>query len=145
MEKALAWIMGCITGTMFFLFGNDPVNRQWLSIVMVLVVADLVIGTVNAVMDGSFKRRLLLEGVRRKFYELLIIVIGHMLDVTNILQGAASLQKAATGFLIGYEALSLLEKIKVSGVPIPQIIAQGVKNIQAKFDADGGPPPGGVA
>lgn len=145
MEKAIAWIMGCITGTMFFLFGNDPINRSWLSVLLVLIVSDLVMGTIDAISAGKFSRRLLLDGFRRKFYELLIIVIGHMLDVTNILQGMASLQQAATGFLIGYEAISILDKIKVSGVPIPKLVINAAKTLQAKFDEDGQPPPGGVA
>jgi len=130
MEKISASVVGALTGISFFLYGNNPVNKQWLCILIALIIADLVFGTLNAISEGKFARRDLLDGVKRKLGELFIIAIGHLLDTMNVLQGSVNLQQATTGFLIGYEAFSVLNQIKVGGTPIPDIVMIAVKKVQ---------------
>jgi toxin secretion/phage lysis holin len=134
MEKILTSVICTLTGVVFFLYGNDPVMLQWLITVLVLVVFDLLLGALNAAMEKTFTRRLLLEGVRRKLGELLLIAVAHFIDVTNMLQGTVDLQQAATGFIIAYEAISVLDKIKIGGTPIPKIVTDYIGKALGKFD-----------
>jgi toxin secretion/phage lysis holin len=138
MEKAIASVICTLSGVAFFLYGNDPTKIQWLITVLVLICFDLVMGIINAAMEKKFTRRLLLDGIRRKVGELLIIAICHLLDQTNMLQGALSLQTAATGFLIAYEAISVLDKIKIGGSPIPKILTDLLKKALDKYDQGSG-------
>lgn len=139
MEKLITWVLSTLTGIAFFLYGNNPVAIQWLYILISLVVADLVFGSLNAVSEKKFTRRILLDGVKRKLGELFIIAIGHLLDTMNVVQGAINLQQATTGFLIAYEAMSVLSQIKVGGTPIPSIIPEAIKKMLGKYsDTKGG-------
>lgn len=138
MEKAFTSIICTLSGIVFFLYGNDPVKIQWLITVIVLICFDLIMGIVNAAMEKKFTRRLMLDGFRRKIGELLIIAICHLLDNTNMLQGALSLQTAATGFLIAYEAISVLDKIKIGGSPIPKVLTDLLKKLLDKYDQGSG-------
>jgi phage-related holin len=51
-----------------------------------------------------------------------------------MLQGTVDLQQAATGFIIAYEAISVLDKIKIGGTPIPKIVTDYIGKALGKFD-----------
>lgn len=137
MEKAITSILCFLSGVAFFLYGNDPTNIKWLVITLALIAIDLLLGVINAVYDKTFTRRLLLDGLRRKLGELVMIAVAHLVDESNILQGTLSLQLGVTGFILAYEAKSVLDKIKIGGSPIPQFFLDLLKKAIDKYSASG--------
>ena len=112
----------------FFAYGNDPINTLWLYILLSTIVLDMIFAILNAIIDGTFKRKILLIGLRTKLGEMVLIAIAHWLDMMNITQNSINLQKTVTGALVFYELLSLLAKIKVGGTPIPKILINTIQN-----------------
>ncbi len=125
-------VLAALTGGALFLFGNDPKALHWLSILFLLMVVDFGLGLINSAIDGTFKARVLLEGIRRKVGEILLVMLACQAAKMGILTDTVNIQLAVTGGLVAYEFTSVLEKIKVGGVPIPQILLDFVKKMGGK-------------
>ena len=132
MIKTINFLGGYLSMICFFLFGSDPTNLNWLYILIGCMILDIICGLYEPIKTKTFKYSLLFDGLFRKMQMLFAIVIAHFLDTMEILNGDL-LQKIVTGFLIGYEATSVLNHIKLNGSPIPQKLWDALKNLTSGF------------
>jgi len=121
-------ISGALCACSVFLFGNDPTNLKWLYAFLVLMALDLLLGTLEAIKNKAFKRQQLLEGLYRKVSMLMLVVVAQTIDSIHLIGETHILQRGVTGYLIGYEALSIMSHISIAGVPIPALLKNAIQN-----------------
>lgn len=132
----ISWCGGYISLILFFLFGNDPTSISWLYALLFFIVLDFVAGIHDAVKKKTFCYSILLDGLWRKLLTIAIVAMAHVIDIIGIVDGIANMQKIVTGFLIGYEGISILKFIKIAGVSIPDILIKNINKIIGKSDGE---------
>lgn len=121
------WLVSSISAIVLFLFGNEPRNIQWLQILLLMMVFDLMIWTINLIIQKKFCRDIFYTEFVKKFGVLVMVAISHQVDKMAIANGYINIQSLVTGFFIGYEGLSVLDQLSVMGLPIPKFLKDIVR------------------
>lgn len=124
----LLTIGGVITG---FLFG------EWDGIIIALIsfiVIDYITGVISGIVNHKLSSKRGFEGLLKKVVILIVVAIGHLIDV-YILGGGAVVRNAAIFFYISNEGISILENCVSMGVPVPEKIKVILEQIGE--DSDG--------
>lgn len=121
------WLISSISAIVFFLFGNDPRNIQWLQILLLIMAFDLMIWTINLILAKKFCRDIFYTEFVKKFGVLVMVAISHQVDKMTITNGYINIQSLVTGFFIGYEGLSVLDQLSIMGLPIPKVLKDIVR------------------
>nr|APG79807.1 putative holin [uncultured bacterium] len=121
------WLISSISAIVFFLFGNDPRNIQWLQILLLIMAFDLMIWTINLFIAKKFCRDIFYTEFVKKFGVLAMVAISHQVDKMTIANGYINIQSLVTGFFIGYEGLSVLDQLSIMGLPIPKALKDIVR------------------
>lgn len=119
---------GVITG---FLFG------EWDGIIIALIsfiVIDYITGVINGIVNHKLSSKRGFEGLLKKVVILIVVAIGHLIDV-YMLGGGAVVRNAAIFFYISNEGISILENCVSIGVPVPEKIKVILEQIGE--DSDG--------
>jgi len=141
MKTVLNWLGGYVSVVCFFLFGGNPTNISWLYILLASAVIDIVFGLVEAIRNKTFKYSLLFDGFWRKILMLGTIVIAKFFDDMGIMSDS-NIQQITTGFLIGYEFVSILNHAKIGGVSIPTKLWNAIQKMLGVFGDDTEAPDG---
>jgi toxin secretion/phage lysis holin len=102
------------------------------------MVFDYVTGICAAYILGEIKSRKSMVGAIKKTAYMLLVVLGFLLDfVLSSLMERVGLSFTTAGFfglattcwLIGTEAISIIENLGVIGVPIPEFLSKGFEKL----------------
>lgn len=104
-----------------------------LQMMFLLMAFDIVTGTAAAALGVSNGQRLLsrrmYEGVTRKLMMVVLVMLGHALDV---MMGAEGISRAAViGFYAANEGLSIIENAALLGVPFPKAVRAALEKLRA--------------
>lgn len=104
-----------------------------LQMMFLLMALDIVTGTAAAALGVSNGQRLLsrrmYEGVTRKLMMVVLVMLGHALDV---MMGAEGISRAAViGFYAANEGLSIIENAALLGVPFPKAVRAALEKLRA--------------
>lgn len=111
--QTAAAILGALTG---FLFGDcDGVFIALLC----FVVIDYITGVIHAAVTRTVSSKTGFKGLLKKFLILLIVSVGHLVDVYLIGSGTM-IRDACCLFYISNEGISILENVIAMGVPVPE-------------------------
>lgn len=83
---------------------------------------------------GGLDSKIGWAGLARKIVTLLIVVLGHMID---LLLGVDCVRSAAIIGFCANEALSIVENAGLMGLPIPEVITESISDLMHKEDSDG--------
>lgn len=130
MEKFLEGAVSAIFGILSFLFGG-------FSGLLITLVAFIVIDYITGFMAAAIKKQLSSEigakGIAKKITTLLIVVLGHLIDVYIVKNGDYIMTMAILTY-IANEGLSILENAVTLGVKVPDKLRKML--VQLEDDAE---------
>ena len=113
----------------YFLGGCDG-----LIIALVLfVVIDYITGVMCAVVDRKLSSAVGFKGIFRKVLIFMLVGIANIIDVQVIKSGSV-LRTAVVFFYLSNEGLSLIENSVHLGLPVPEKLKAGLKQLNDKED-----------
>jgi toxin secretion/phage lysis holin len=119
MKDFLQAFLSILFSVAAFLFGS------WsglLIALIVFIVADYISGIAAAVAQKKISSAIGAKGIAKKIIMLLIVALGHILDLYVVKTGDM-VRDLATLFYIANEGISILENCGILGLPVPQKIA----------------------
>lgn len=135
---------GIIKGV-FCIFGGFVVNLLggwdiWLSSLVFLMTADIIVGLIKAFLckseksvSGGLNSASMFKGGLKKILIFFIIALATILD-TIVVPDNTYIRCAVTGYYIANEGLSILENIGACGVPLPKIFYSILDVLKQKGD-----------
>ena len=112
------------------LINTDISNTNWLLILFVLACVDVVTGIVNAWMEGNIQSAKMKKGILGKMYELVIVLIGGMLDYVL---GLNVIIKSTIIFYSIQEVTSILENTAMH-ISYPKFIKDALDVLNKQKD-----------
>ena len=101
--------------------------RRVLLIMAIVIVIDIVTGLINAFLQKELNSTKMREGLVKKFYEFVIVLIGYLLDV--LLSTGTTVCIAVALFYVIEEMLSIIENTS-KYVPYPEIITKTLDKLK---------------
>ena len=142
-EKALQCISAAAGAVIGFFTGLPPL----LLILLIVMSLDYLTGIICGCMGksrktehGGLSSATALQGLLKKLMLLAIVALAHLMDWA-VTAGAgvefAAVSGATCLWFIASEGLSVIENAAAIGVPIPQIMLNGLEMFKSKGDAKG--------
>ena len=132
-ENTLTMIGAALGGAFSYLFGEWTDALTWL---MIFMIADYCTGTVAALKLGEWASDVGLKGIGRKCIVLVIVAVGHGLDV-SLSMHLVSVRDIVVGAFIVNEAGSILENIgRIDPHAIPEPIHKMLANLKKRAEKD---------
>ena len=104
--------------------------RTDLLIVLVGVMGlDILVGCIRAFSEGSFKSKIFREGLAKKLYEIILIIVAYIVDYVL---GTNYIGVAVSVMLIGAEAYSVVIENISKVVEIPQPLIDAIDRLKGK-------------
>ena len=115
----------------YFLGGLDGL----LIALLVFVALDYVTGVMCAISDHKLSSAVGFRGICRKMLILMLVGIGHILDVHVVGTGSA-LRTAVICFYLSNEGISLLENASHLGLPVPDKLKTILEQIHGRSEKE---------
>ena len=115
----------------YFLGGLDGL----LIALLVFVALDYVTGVMCAISDHRLSSSVGFRGICRKMLILMLVGIGHILDVHVVGTGSA-LRTAVICFYLSNEGISLLENASHLGLPVPDRLKTILEQIHGRSEKE---------
>ncbi len=115
----------------YFLGGLDGL----LIALLVFVALDYVTGVMCAISDHRLSSSVGFRGICRKVLILMLVGIGHILDVHVVGTGSA-LRTAVICFYLSNEGISLLENASHLGLPVPDRLKTILEQIHGRSEKE---------
>ena len=115
----------------YFLGGFDGL----LIALLVFVALDYVTGVMCAISDHKLSSAVGFRGICRKVLILMLVGIGHILDVHVVGTGSA-LRTAVICFYLSNEGISLLENASHLGLPVPDKLKTILEQIHGRSEKE---------
>ena len=115
----------------YFLGGLDGL----LIALLVFVALDYVTGVMCAISDHKLSSAVGFRGICRKMVILMLVGIGHILDVHVVGTGSA-LRTAVICFYLSNEGISLLENASHLGLPVPDRLKTILEQIHGRSEKE---------
>lgn len=138
MNKLLAGISGIggVIGSFIAgLFGGWDIG---ISVLCIFIMFDLITGLTSAALckskkseSGGINSKVIWIGIMKKILELMMVVIGHQLD---LLIGANYIRDAVVIAYIITETISIIENAGLIGLPVPTVITKVIDVLKNKND-----------
>lgn len=114
---------------MFTLFIEylKTVDTKLIPVVLVFMLLDIITGTVGAFKDKDFKSTVFREGLFKKLLELILIVVGYLLDYTLSLK---YIGVACNYLIIGMEAYSIVIENMSDYIPLPEWLKEIIEKLK---------------
>lgn len=112
------------------------VDLKLLPVVLILMLLDILTGTIGAFKDKDFKSTTFREGLFKKLLEVILIVVGYLLDYTLTFN---YIGVSCMYLIIGMEAYSIVIENMGDYIPLPdwlKTIINDLKNGEVKNDKD---------
>lgn len=125
MKNSAKYIFSTIAGAIVNLLSGWEV---WLASMVILMVADVVVGIIKVVMYCSDKKesgglsfkRIFLSGLK-KILVLILIALGALLDQI-VSPENQYIRSTVAAYYIANEIFSILENVAACGIPLPQVL-----------------------
>lgn len=132
MDKVLASLVG-VSGTIVsFLIGDWSAG---LLILASLMTFDFVTGLMKAAYFKTLSSKVGFKGVMKKFAILIVVMVANLAD-TFIGNQDPIFKTMAIYFYVAIEGISLVENLKLIGLPIPSFITQFFAQLKEKGDSN---------
>lgn len=138
MNKLLAVVSGVGGVVGSFLAGLFGGWSTGIYVLCIFIVFDFITGLVGAALcksdkseSGGINSKVIWLGVMKKVLELMMVVIGHQLD---LLIGATYIRDAVVIAYIITETISIIENAGLIGLPVPSIITKVIDVLKNKND-----------
>ena len=105
------------------------IRKDFILIILILMVLDVITGVVKAFLDKNFQSTIFRQGLYKKVYELIIILVGYILDYVL---GLNYIGEALIFMIIGLEAYSIVIENASEYVPIPSWLKQIIEKLKAE-------------
>ena len=115
----------------WFLGGFDGI----LYTLIAIIVVNYIIGVLTSILRKKFSESIGLSVFISKLAILLLVGIGHLIDL-YLLENGATLRTAIIIFYISTEGISLLEDASNIGLPIPQILKRVFEQVRSRSGED---------
>ena len=115
----------------YFLGGLDGL----LIALLVFVALDYVTGVMCAISDHKLSSAVGFRGICRKVLVLMLVGIGHVLDIHVVGTGSA-LRTAVICFYLSNEGISLLENASHLGLPVPDRLKTVLEQIHGRSEKE---------
>jgi len=115
-------VLGSVIG--FLLGGFDG----YLYTLLGLILIDYLTGLVLAAVKRQVSSQIGFVGIMKKMLILVMVALGHLLDV-NLLGGGAALRTAVIFFYAANEGISITENLAALGFPMPQQLKRVLKQL----------------
>jgi toxin secretion/phage lysis holin len=116
-------VLGSVVG--FLLGGFDG----YLYSLLGLILIDYLTGLVLAAAKRQVSSQIGFVGILKKMLILVMVALGHLLDV-NLLGGGAALRSAVIFFYAANEGISITENLAVLGFPMPEQLKRVLKQLR---------------
>ncbi|MDZ5725245.1 phage holin family protein [Acetobacterium sp. K1/6] len=116
-------VLGSVIG--FLLGGFDG----YLYTLLGLILIDYLTGLVLAAAKRQVSSQIGFVGIMKKMLILVMVALGHLLDV-NLLGGGAALRTAVIFFYAANEGISITENLAALGFPMPQQLKRVLKQLR---------------
>jgi toxin secretion/phage lysis holin len=130
MEKGFDYIVALIMTGLTFLFGEF---NGMLAALIAFIIIDYITGIVAAAFNKKLSSAKGAKGIAKKVAILLIVTLGHIIDV-NIIGSGSYLQTMIILFYIANEGISIIENAHTLGLPIPAKLVEILEQIKQKSD-----------
>lgn len=80
---------------------------------------DYITGLISAYIAKKLSSKVGFSGIAKKVFILVLVAVGHILDV-HVLGGGAVCRSAVIGFYLANEGISILENSGKIGLPLPE-------------------------
>lgn len=149
MEKAIENVLRVGAAAVGFIAGLYGGWSEAMTVLVVMMVVDYVLGCACALMGkspktetGHFWSKVAAVGILKKGVIMLVVLVAIQLDRAISLGGGVApsgvmFQSAATFFYIANEGMSILENAALIGVPVPKRIKRMLEVMQEENDDDG--------
>ena len=115
----------------YFLGGLDGL----LIALLVFVALDYVTGVMCAISDHKLSSAVGFRGICRKVLVLMLVGIGHILDV-HVVETGSALRTAVICFYLSNEGISLLENASHLGLPVPDRLKTILEQIHGRSEKE---------
>ena len=137
MKNAICTAIGVVGGFIANLFGGWDAALTTLVLAMAIDYASgLIVAGVfhksKKTESGALESRAGWKGLCRKGMSLLIVLIGHRLDLAI---GVAYIREAIIIGFIANETISIVENAGLMGLPLPAVITKAIDVLTQKADA----------
>ena len=133
--QSISAIFGIVGSFLASLFGGWSTG---ISVLCIFIVLDFVTGFVAAALckshktsSGGLSSKVIWTGIAKKLFELILVVMGHELD---LLIGANYVRDAVVIAYIVTEGLSILENACLLGLPIPSVVKKVLDVLKTKSE-----------
>lgn len=116
MDKFVNSVSAGIFAVFGFLFGQVD---GLLYALIAFMVLDYVTGIISAYIAKKLSSAVGYSGIAKKVFILILVAVGHILDV-HVLGGGAVCRSAVIGFYLANEGISILENSGKIGLPLPK-------------------------
>lgn len=128
MDKVINIISAAVCGVCGFLWGRAD---GLLYALIAFMTIDYITGVIVACVGHRLSSEVGFKGIAKKVLILLLVAVGHLLDV-HILGGGAVCRSAVIGFYIANEGISILENCGAIGIPLPKKLFDVLKQLKNK-------------
>ncbi len=101
--------------------------RRVLLIMAIVIVIDIVTGLINAILKQEVNSTTMREGLVKKLYEFVLVLVGYLLDV--LLSTGTTVCTAVALFYVIEEILSIIENTS-KYIPYPEIITKTLDKLK---------------
>lgn len=127
MERDITLYVKLAAGALAALWGGLPVLMQ---VLIGLMALDIATGMLAAFVNRELSSDVSFRGMARKAIVLLVVAGGVWLEpVTGLPVG-----QAVAGFYAAHEGLSVIENVTRVGLPVPQVLRDGLRKLSPEPD-----------
>ena len=103
-------------------------------VLVALMVIDFISGITNASVKKTLNSEVCFRGIARKIYILLLVAMGHLIDIAL---GLTIAMNIILFFYIANESISITENSAKLGLPVPQRILDILEQLKEENDKGG--------
>ena len=126
MDKCIQTITAAICGIFGFLYGKAD---GLIYALLAFIILDYVTGLTVACVNKNLSSEVGFKGIAKKVVILLLVAVGHMLDV-YILGDGAVCRSTVIGFYLANEGISILENAGNLGIPLPKKLVSVLEQLK---------------
>ena len=105
----------------------ESVDKTRLTLACICMLLDIITGTIGALVDKDFKSTIFRQGLFKKLLEIVLIVVGYILDYTIQVDYIGI---ACIYLVIGMEAYSIIIENASQYIPIPEWLKTIIEDLK---------------
>lgn len=105
----------------------EAVDKTRLTLACICMLLDIITGTIGALINKDFKSTIFRQGLFKKLLEIVLIVVGYILDYTVQVE---YIGVACIYLVIGMEAYSIVIENASAYIPIPEWLKTIIEDLK---------------